>query len=775
MKEKGIKKVSILMIFAIFIGSIIVSSLYLVLNHGNEEAEASVLDGYIPVGSNTGEKMANMARDMKGKHYYDFGFWNDWCAQFTAECAQYCGESQAIPKNSGPDQYDYRLVSHLRNYIRDAGGVQISESEALPGDIVIFSNDRPDAHVEIVTGYENGVLYSIGGNTEYNTGHDDDWKYSRVSGSRYYGQAPQEVWRPNYTDTSLITIKEVWVDDKARCEVKDGVANVFFSEHELQTYEKRFYNGTVHTIQASGHEGYRVTKSEETITVNGNQEVKFTYKKLHPIKVLEVNADNGETLGNYTVEGIYNEIMTIPAREYEGLHTPPAEVVIITNDEEAIVMSYSKSVKKTEVKADAISSLLTWLKELLCPRAYAMTREYLDPSDSQEIIEETHQDTQETSLQTRGWLQYGDEGPEVSALQVRLIELGYDLGPGADGRWGDYTEAVVRAFQEQHGLVVDGQAGPLTFAELMKTPLPTPTPEPRPVPTNTPTPVPTAAPTSPPATSTVAPTASPTATPVPTKASVLSPTATPTPKPAKPTATPTPMPTKTPTPAPTVAPTATPIPTQTPVPTAIPTPIPMVNIKIVEKSSGGTYLGEYTLQRKSGITEEINPRYYEGYTCSSQTITWSTDSTVTFIYTPIPVGTFNDTYYYDGNGGSWNWMTINYSAETGVRTADSIQIRFVTNIVMKDGAYNGYPTSYNAGGLVSGIRVSDTQLLGVEEWGWNTRFQSGRSKTIVSEWITITGIEPSTSTLDITHHIWDSEDGCTSWGVHYATMPIPKF
>ena len=42
-------------------------------------------------------------------------------------------------------------------------------------------------------------------------------------------------------------------------------------------------------------------------------------------------------------------------------------------------------------------------------------------------------------------------------LQKDLIKLGYDLGPdGADGYYGSYTKAAVRAFQRNNGLSVDG-------------------------------------------------------------------------------------------------------------------------------------------------------------------------------------------------------------------------------------------------------------------------------------------------------------------------------
>ncbi len=50
-------------------------------------------------------------------------------------------------------------------------------------------------------------------------------------------------------------------------------------------------------------------------------------------------------------------------------------------------------------------------------------------------------------------------------LQRRLIALGYNPGP-ADGAMGPLTAKAVREFQADHGLVIDGVAGPRSWASL---------------------------------------------------------------------------------------------------------------------------------------------------------------------------------------------------------------------------------------------------------------------------------------------------------------------
>lgn len=56
-------------------------------------------------------------------------------------------------------------------------------------------------------------------------------------------------------------------------------------------------------------------------------------------------------------------------------------------------------------------------------------------------------------------------GDDVAALQVQLLELGYDIWR-ADGVFGSSTAEGVRAFQRDYGLVADGVCGPATFRAL---------------------------------------------------------------------------------------------------------------------------------------------------------------------------------------------------------------------------------------------------------------------------------------------------------------------
>lgn len=58
-------------------------------------------------------------------------------------------------------------------------------------------------------------------------------------------------------------------------------------------------------------------------------------------------------------------------------------------------------------------------------------------------------------------------GPDVFALQGILCARGYYKG-SMTGRFDDILENAVKAFQKDHGLKVDGVAGPLTFSKLLE-------------------------------------------------------------------------------------------------------------------------------------------------------------------------------------------------------------------------------------------------------------------------------------------------------------------
>ena len=68
---------------------------------------------------------------------------------------------------------------------------------------------------------------------------------------------------------------------------------------------------------------------------------------------------------------------------------------------------------------------------------------------------------------TKPTLRKGSKGEYVTLLQTMLIQRGYDLEPyGADGKFGNKTEAAVKLFQAKNGLEADGVVGAGTWNAL---------------------------------------------------------------------------------------------------------------------------------------------------------------------------------------------------------------------------------------------------------------------------------------------------------------------
>ncbi len=65
----------------------------------------------------------------------------------------------------------------------------------------------------------------------------------------------------------------------------------------------------------------------------------------------------------------------------------------------------------------------------------------------------------------RALSKYGSTGGEVTQIQQRLNELGYNAGK-ADGIFGSNTKNAVLAFQRDYGLSADGIVGPATLRAL---------------------------------------------------------------------------------------------------------------------------------------------------------------------------------------------------------------------------------------------------------------------------------------------------------------------
>ncbi len=109
------------------------------------------------------------------KNYTEYGNWygmqDEWCAMFVSWCANLAGETN-VPKHAlcraGLKEFMAAGTAHSRQEIIDGKYIP------LPGDIIYFctssaaANGKLTTHVGIVTGYKDGRIYTIEGNTTPN-------------------------------------------------------------------------------------------------------------------------------------------------------------------------------------------------------------------------------------------------------------------------------------------------------------------------------------------------------------------------------------------------------------------------------------------------------------------------------------------------------------------------------------------------------------------------------------------------------------------------------
>lgn len=132
-------------------------------------------------------------------------------------------------------------------------------------------------------------------------------------------------------------------------------------------------------------------------------------------------------------------------RGHIGLYIGNGKVIEAKGTQYGVVMS-----KITDKNRDG-RDRWTWWGELTA----------VDYGSSSEIPSGSEEDKQMKTIRR------GDKGEAVKDLQKKLMILGYQLPRyGADGSFGNETLAAVKAFQKDHGLNVDGVAGPATLSAL---------------------------------------------------------------------------------------------------------------------------------------------------------------------------------------------------------------------------------------------------------------------------------------------------------------------
>ena len=151
------------------------------------------LNGYTPTG-NAAADICAVALLQEGRTGSQFGYSEDWCADFVSDCAIIAGASSAIPANGS--------VYYLWNGVLNAGGQVVSFPQ--PGDLAVMDwsySGSTSAHVELVYQTSGNYVYTIGGNTG-STGSLYTNKVTKRNGMLYTHSAFVKFVHPNYSSSS---------------------------------------------------------------------------------------------------------------------------------------------------------------------------------------------------------------------------------------------------------------------------------------------------------------------------------------------------------------------------------------------------------------------------------------------------------------------------------------------------------------------------------------------------------------------------------------------
>ena len=302
-------------IASLFTSLLMIVSLMVVMPTMSVSATQSKINNFnksYTLTGNAQNDMVAIAKAQIGMTQSQLGYTEQWCADFVSDCARLANQSIAIPANGS--------CYSLMNAVKNAGGHTVSKSEALPGDLVFFSsssNPNGGAHVELVYGYSNGVLKSIGGNCHIDgVSKVYDRSNGKSSSVSYYC-----VIRPNYT--SLLPGKST-INVKPGTSYKCTTFNWTASSNTKVYSIKIHKNGTLfkeNTTAATSwsvilpvgdYEAYVDSCNDSGYTCSNT--VKFTIEKGNPVpSSTTVSASAGT---NYTPTSI-SWLKTANTNEYD--------------------------------------------------------------------------------------------------------------------------------------------------------------------------------------------------------------------------------------------------------------------------------------------------------------------------------------------------------------------------------------------------------------------------------------------------------------------------
>ena len=358
-----------------------------------------------------------------------FGDWygipnQPWCAMFVSYCMNKAGVLPNVVKK-------FASCSIGWNWFKSKGQTRNRGYIPQKGDIIFFdwNPEKGDGidHVGIVNNVNGEYIYALEGN------HDDQvniYKY-HINDARIYGYAV-----PDYTGEEVIenNPSESYTNKPLVYKGKTG-ETVKYIQNKL--INKGYFLGRT---GADGIFGFQTEKAVRQFQIDNSLSADgiigpLTWEKLEDSTIVISSSYPGSIIGmgarGDNVVKIQKELIR------RGYNVPGGTDVQYGSGCREIVKKFQSD---SGLEIDGVVGKRTW--DTLFP-------------------------TLEIELPYPGKIiTMGSRGENVIRIQKRLIRLGYNVPGGADGQYGSGCREIIKKFQGDNGLEIDGDVGENTWNTL---------------------------------------------------------------------------------------------------------------------------------------------------------------------------------------------------------------------------------------------------------------------------------------------------------------------
>ena len=254
-------------VISLFLSTCIMFSLVLSVHipiqpvYATQTKTANFSKAYTLTGNNADDIVA-VAKAQLNKTGSDLGYSEQWCADFTNDCAKLAN----IPSNVIPHEYASRgSCIYMYNYMINNCNAKVV-STPQKGDIVFFdwAGNKSVSnlhHVAIVTGYSNNTISIIGGNQGSSSS-----LYSRSVSTTSYSinnANVAKIVRPNYNNAP---IEPIVVSEKYYPKCSNSYTSIVDALKSIGEESSYSYRSTI--AQVNGISNYSGTAAQNTQMLN---------------------------------------------------------------------------------------------------------------------------------------------------------------------------------------------------------------------------------------------------------------------------------------------------------------------------------------------------------------------------------------------------------------------------------------------------------------------------------------------------------------------------